>query len=536
MAGFTRIWASSFLVSRLASEYLLIYIQRKTFKKEHLKISERRSRWDDARQNSWRIPDGERVEIPAIWLVEVFTPSNQSQLRYALRRLGWDRQSRFEQDTVIEFLDDMRSSSAPRWLNVGVISPPGGYDVAFVDHYSPLPDGVSFLTARLHWMGPSTTAIMIGFHLDPELRSSLMNTLRRDDYTSFIRSSLRPKLFPALKLLLTATGRSRLRASRDLTYTSEVGPARQREKEINERQEEIFDRCKSWMRKYFKGEFSTGLLEGLYPAAKLLVTDMLPPFSGDYSLSPMQHLNYASGWGVIENVITPELRLKAPSSEYQATKQDQITITFGFRRSDSVKLGFDIDPDADYVNELISRHVADHLAPGALSCTVPSNVLLGFEGRLARYRDALARYHGAGRETTRQLRELRSDISARLGDMQAALSDMRIYADLQKNSILKKEIAKWRPVKDGGSNYLEAVRGSLSDRADTVARSLNEYLGRVGAVASLSSATGQFRVAIYALVVAIISLFAAMLSLLVAALAIDSQKAMEAFHDLSRLL
>ena len=127
-------------------------------------------REQDADQNTaTQLPPDERIEVPCIWVIEVFPPSLIDNLRIGAERLGWDKQYTFLNDDFVATIQGMRESArGGGWLNLGFITSPTQKTFPFARRQAQLPNGIESIHVTLVQEMPSITMLCCCFIIDPD--------------------------------------------------------------------------------------------------------------------------------------------------------------------------------------------------------------------------------------------------------------------------------------------------------------------------------------------------------------------------------
>ncbi|ANP73036.1 hypothetical protein [Cryobacterium arcticum] len=125
---------------------------------------------DDPRHNVV-VPDGEQVDLPVLFVVEFYSPAYSRELRRSITSRSWprDRHGSVPGDDLRDQLRRLRE------LNSGFNSQVGSFrDTKSEAWWIPnakverLPAGIEHVEVHLESLGPSLTALIAAFHLNPE--------------------------------------------------------------------------------------------------------------------------------------------------------------------------------------------------------------------------------------------------------------------------------------------------------------------------------------------------------------------------------
>ena len=211
-------------------------------------------RENDAATNAeTRPPEDEHVDLPCMWAVEFYTPSQVDKLVESLQRLGWDRNDRPAAESPISWLKSSRQRSiGDSWLNLGTILPPDDTRPSLLpSRTAPMPLHVSYATGSLHTITPSLTCIAIRFTFDEKFRSRLEEAVRQNRQT----------------------------VTRPTNSSHQIlDPWRQKENEVHEIRIGCKELAARWFRENLPGVFSSGLLGKQLPTYELITLRKAEPF------------------------------------------------------------------------------------------------------------------------------------------------------------------------------------------------------------------------------------------------------------------
>jgi len=117
---------------------------------------DRQSVWcdrDPEENERGRLPPGEKVQLPAIWVAEVYTPSNVEGLLRGISVLGWEH-GRIGDDSLLKWMSEVRQGRRAGWTSLGLVCPPS--EAHFMRERSAvLPNGVRAALPILMSLTPS---------------------------------------------------------------------------------------------------------------------------------------------------------------------------------------------------------------------------------------------------------------------------------------------------------------------------------------------------------------------------------------------
>lgn len=140
-------------------------------------------------------PDGDAVEVPGLWMCELFPPSRFTALEAALGERAWDRRRQFigSDTSNVEALRNSRRSAGAAWWRIA--------DIANLDSGYLVPDGsreklpAEFGLIQLKGVkiGSGLTAVVAQFHLSEIGRRALNDAWQREYAPTLIRAAGRPR-------------------------------------------------------------------------------------------------------------------------------------------------------------------------------------------------------------------------------------------------------------------------------------------------------------------------------------------------------
>ena len=205
---------------------------------------------DDNRDT--RIPDGEQVRVPAIWLTELYTPTTLGALADRLPSVmakAGDQHP--ERGDIVEWLQDARRRGGGAWRMLpSVTSVDAGIRTSdwIVDD---LPDHVASVTWGIYALTSTVTAVTALFRLSEDHAAGLQRIIDQDVYT---------------RAIVTPRG----------GYT--IGDVRSlKQQAANKWREELREGASGWLGARLPGSFHR-LRAGELPAIELLVTERQLPW------------------------------------------------------------------------------------------------------------------------------------------------------------------------------------------------------------------------------------------------------------------
>ena len=208
---------------------------------------------DSAKNLETTPPDDERIDLPCMWAVEFYTPSQVDKLLEKLERLGWDKNEGLSRESPASWLRSSRQRSlGGSWMNLGIIrSNDDTRTWPLKNRTAPMPKHVSYATGGLHTITPSLTCIAIRFTFDENFRCRFQNTLRQS--------------------------RKTITRPTDRGYEI-LDPWSQKSNEIREIRTKCKEIAATWFRENIPGVFSSGILGNQLPTYELVTLHKAEPF------------------------------------------------------------------------------------------------------------------------------------------------------------------------------------------------------------------------------------------------------------------
>lgn len=200
-------------------------------------------------------PVDESIRLPALWVIEAFTPAVSHRLEEGARKLQSDYdQSGAQPDFVARISQMRRSAAGGGWLNLGYIAPPPRARGVLLHLAADVPDGVHAVRASLVQPFPSTTILCCQFLLEGQLASSLEEPLREQ-----------------YKTISETVGQGRI------TFST---VEQQKERAVALAREYVRSVCTEWLSRYFPGFFWSASGERSMPTCELLLLSQEASFGG----------------------------------------------------------------------------------------------------------------------------------------------------------------------------------------------------------------------------------------------------------------
>lgn len=143
----------------------------------------------DKRDNAQtRLPEGEHVWTPTLWIVELYTPSSISELFNGLTNLQRKQTGMRGDEDPAAWVREKRRTGNTGWRQLPVVRPAAPQpDFGFGTVVDRVPPGFSEVGMQLVALTTAVTAVVAEFRIDPRSRQSIEDILNRDFATSITR-------------------------------------------------------------------------------------------------------------------------------------------------------------------------------------------------------------------------------------------------------------------------------------------------------------------------------------------------------------
>jgi hypothetical protein len=381
-----------------------------------------------------RLPDGERVELPVIWVTELYTPSTVPGLLGGISNLGWEY-GRGRDDSLAKWMSDVREGRRAGWTSLGLVSPPDNSHF-MRERTAPLPKGVTAALPILMSVTPSLTALVMAFLMSDESAGALDAPLR----AYYSTRSERDPLFRRRHIIPYVLWNRPIRFGRRIYHPDLI-----RRDEVRSRLQELEHHCIAWVAKRMPGVFASGLRGARFPTAVLLVTEMTAPLSDEArAMRAFEGLSIDRDYDAWESAEWPGGRLALPRS----WDDEDLRLVFACRRRDAFpnRSGY-ADPSSNWtIAQRADDRVRGLLSRWALTC-----MLDGYHRVLAALRDKAATRHSY--RPVRDLKALRSLARTQLYDIVTSAQEIEEFVD-----------SEWAYRYDVvGMQYVHTVRGKRPD-------------------------------------------------------------------------
>lgn len=445
-----------------------------------------------------RLPATERIEVPALWIAEVYTPSTVSGLLGGIAKLGWDR-SRTRDDGLAKWMNDVREGRLAGWTNLGLVLPPDSRN-PMRERTAELPDGVQAALLTLMSITPALTALVCCFIMTTEAAGMLDGPLRAD-YATYVGRDPQFRRRHLLRHLLWG-GRIQLGG----TYHS---PDFQRRDAAKAALDYVEESCARWMRRNLPGVFAGRLRDGQYPTAMLFVGEEIAPLTDEaMSIRALEGTAMDRGWDAWRSDDWPGARMVLPRS----WGREDLRLRFGCRRTDAFpdEPGYP-EPGSNWT---ISQRAND-LVQGLLTRWALSCLLDGYHQVLSNHRDRSA--GDASYRPVRDLRRVRSLVRTEVYDILVSAAEITSFAEAVHGyewNVIEMEYV--RLGHGDSARLLSMLRDDQKARAGQVRHEAELLLSTLSTSAEVTQTISNIRVQRFTILLTVISIAVAVIALVVA--------------------
>lgn len=450
---------------------------------------------DPEKNDQGRLPPTERVQLPAIWVAELYTPSNVEGLLRGITNLGWEH-GRSRDDDLLKWMSDVRQGRRAGWISLGLVSPPS--EAHFMrERTAVLPVGVRAALPVLMSLTPSITALVSAFVLDDGTADSLDQPLRTE-YTTRTKWSHRRRdllfhiLFGAPERLSRSIHDPDLQR-RESARSCLAGPE---------------SSCIHWVRQNLPGVFASGIHSGMFPSALILVTEVTAPMSEEArSIRAFDGIAIDRDYDAWESEEWPGARLVLPRS----WDEEGLRLTFACRRRDAFpeRPGY-ADPESNWT---IAQRT-DELIRGLLSRWALSCMLEGYREQLSELRDRLASTQT--HRPVQDLKNLRSLARTKLFDIVTSSYEIQDFASAETQ--YRYDVLEMKYVRSSGperTNLVGALSSEQRRRAEKVRRDTELLQSILRVTVDASQTIASIRIQRLAIGLSVLSIGIAVVALVV---------------------
>jgi hypothetical protein len=421
---------------------------------------------DQKHNETGRLPPDEGVQLASISVVELYTPSQVEGLKQGIARMGWDH-GRSSTISILTWAADARRGDGGAWASLGMVT--SERHIAS-ERIAELPRGVHAAFPVLMSLTPSITALITAFMMDDTSSKVLDDPLRA---TFATRAEERPGL-RWWNVAAYVLFNSDIRFSRTIH-----DPHSERRRAVAQCASRIETACTDWVREKLPGVFSSGLRDGVFPTATLIITEKCNPGKDNLrSIHAFEGLSIDRDFNAWISDQWPCARLVLPGLR----NDDGLRLAFACRRRDAFPnaAGYHDATSNWTISQRANDTIREFLARWALT-----SMLDGYRERLSVLRDRSAAVRSY--RSVRDLKQLRSLIRAQLYDIDIAAHEIRQFTN---EPWYHHDVLHLRPMDarfGGTTNLASALRDAQSTRADQVARESD----LLKSVLSLSSNVSQ---------------------------------------------
>jgi len=364
---------------------------------------------DPEENASGRLPEGEDLQLGALWVAELYTPATVLGLLDGIRGMGWEF-SKTHDESLMKWMNDVREGRQAGWMSLGLVSPRAKPHF-MADRTANLPSGVRAAVPVLMSITPSITAFVSLFLLEDEAAESISAPLRQ----TFMTSTRRDSRFRSWHVLRYVLWGGTLHTMRHIDH-----PDMKRRLAARAAVREMESRCTGWVRDNLPGVFS-GVPGAGPPTAALLISEHARPLTAEAkAVRAFGALGLDRDFDSWESEEWPGVRVVLPDR----WDDDRPRLVFACRRHDAFpdERGY-ADPTSNWS---MGQRADDHVR-GLLSRWALSELLDRYHESLAALRDRTAR-DGSYRPV-RDLKSLRSLVRTTLYDIGVSAQEIADFAN-----------------------------------------------------------------------------------------------------------
>jgi hypothetical protein len=444
-----------------------------------------------------RLPDSERVELPAIWVAELYTPSTVPGLLAGITDLGWEY-GRTRDEDLSKWMNDVREGRRAGWTNLGLVSPPESPDI-MQERTAPLPGGVDATLPVLMSLTPSITALVVAFLMSDESASALDAPLRAY-YKTHVEKD---PLFRRRHIIPYVLWGKRARFGRRI-----YSPVHARGQAVRASLRELEQDCTGWVRDKLPGVFASGLRSAQLPTAVLLVTEVAAPLTDEArSTRAFEGLAIDRDYDAWESTGWPRGRLVLP----RTWDDEGSRLVFACRRRDA------FPEQSGYPEPTSNRtiaHRANELVRGLLSRWALTCMLDGYHELLSTLRDKSARE--SSHRPVRDLTTLRSLTRTHMYDISTSAQELEDFAQEDRSyryDVLEMEYVG--SVRGERPDLLQSLQSSQVNRARQLRRDSTLLQSTLSIISEVTQTISNMRVQRFVLFLTFVSISIALTALII---------------------
>ena len=448
---------------------------------------------DPAENRDGRLPAWESIEVPAIWVVELYTPSTVEGLLGGIERLGWETR-RSGGDDILKWMADIRHGRAAGWTALGLVSSTRAGHL-MTERSAELPSRIQAAQPMLMSVMPSITALVTCFILTDDAAKEVNLPLRRE----FATFTTRDDRFRRRHLF-----RYVIRGG-DIHMGSTIhAPDFQRRDEVVRTLDSLEADCTAWVAKQLPGAFAGGLRRGLFPTSMLFVSERRRLMREHLRLRALEGAELDRAFDAFQTDEWPRARLLMP----RGFRREDLRVRFACRRRDAFppRNGYP-DPSSNWT---IAQR-ADDLVRGLAVRWAISCLLEGYAHRLSALRDATAGKHRL--RPVRDLKTLRDFARKDLLDIRSSTSELARFAKSPHYVYDTIEPRYVRPIRGSHPALLEHLREAQESQCAQLQQDADHLLMAMSATTDVTQTISNIRLQRIVLLVTIVSVVVAAIAL-----------------------
>ncbi|MEU9323812.1 hypothetical protein AB0D91_08340 [Streptomyces canus] len=450
-------------------------------------------------------PEGETLEVPGVWVVELFPPSEFDALVRSLDKNSWDaKRIRYGiGERNRDYLDRMRSGGSGGWWKLGQVVSTGAF--IYPDaKVAKLPQGFAAVDLTAAHIGDGLTAVVAFFRVSEDGAAALNEEWHREHEPQIVWRHGRPKAEDRMWSTFRITQGARRR---------------------------LHDKARIWMRDTLPGAFARRSVP--QPLIDLILFSGYDPTLGAWESNEFSDALRALGLNCgspyhCKSEKFPGLLLDAVDKG-MCPALDADTWALWGRQSKVAELLGNLDMYGGNDGAGIAHRIDDDVRE-ALRLLSVSTFLREVQAEYSQLRDAARAQHG--KFDARRLKKMRAVFLALSVDLSSTVRDVKeFHARSKRNAELpvfmfedpawlteQRQSARANPPR----NYTNMLLKRQKREVIEIASEDREYREILSAVASLGASIDTFKVGRVALWVALLSLAVSMVALLLADVGSDT--------------
>jgi hypothetical protein len=419
-------------------------------------------------------PDDERIDIPVVWAIELYTPLHARSLTRGLQRLGLGKRRPWHETDVVGLVESHRGSVGQSFTSLGILRSKSAQHISNPDSVpADLPHGVDAIFLWAHQLTPSITALAAECVLSDDERAAFDNCSRRTDFKPHV--------------------------TRRRGGTTFLPPQDVKQKAMREQRTATRDLAARWVAAHIPGAFCEIDADQI-PTVEVILTDLAEPFSES---DERDYLDFADlRWDPFVFVSTD---LDGWKLSLDRLWFDRPVATLAGKRSDALS---DATLKGYGSSGWYLAQRMNEATLGDFTAWAGWQLLVQMQRRLARVRDDVAAT-SSSRRATRRISRIREEFLRDSLDSRTAAAELRPYGNRRGRRLGEPISASWHGVGKFHDRTLDGdIRANLRVRTRVLAESeerlRDALIADTNLISAIANLRTQFRVGVAAIVVAVL--------------------------------